>query len=73
MTCTDDADGDADPEVDGEADGEEEGGVDVIGADGTGTDATTFALSVAVLACFAGWGVVAALRVRLARAPEPTP
>ncbi|MFO0932384.1 MAG: hypothetical protein U1E39_06700 [Planctomycetota bacterium] len=39
----------------------------------TAWGAATFSLSVAVLACFAGWGVVAALRMRLARAPEPTP
>lgn len=39
----------------------------------TGWGAATFSLSIAVLACFAGWGVVAVQRVRLARAPEPTP
>jgi hypothetical protein len=36
----------------------------------TGWGTTTFALASVVVACCAGWGVVAALRLRPARAPE---
>lgn len=39
----------------------------------TAWGAATLVLAVAVLACLAGWGVVATLRARLARAPEPAP